>query len=48
MTIEAAPGPLNVLARASNRAGQSQIARAVANPAGYHHNAYSSVSLTVI
>lgn len=48
ISLEAAPGPLKVLSRASNRAGQSQVAKAIANPAGYHHNAFSSVTLTVL
>ena len=45
--LEAAPGPLTILSRASNKAGQSQIAKPIWNPAGYHHNAYSSVTVTV-
>ena len=45
--VEAAPGPLTILSRASNRAGQSQIAKAIWNPAGYHHNAYNSVSVII-
>jgi DMSO/TMAO reductase YedYZ molybdopterin-dependent catalytic subunit len=45
--VEATPGPLTILSRASNKAGQSQIAKPIWNPAGYHHNAYSSVSVTV-
>jgi len=44
---EAAPGPLTILSRASNRAGQSQVAKAIWNPAGYHHNAYSSVAVRI-
>jgi len=45
--LETAPGPLTLLSRASNRAGQSQVAKAVWNPAGYNHNAYNSVSVMV-
>jgi hypothetical protein len=45
--VEAAPGPLTILTRASNKAGQCQIAKPIWNPAGYHHNAFSSVTLTV-
>ena len=48
ISLDAAPGQLTVLSRASNRAGQSQIAKAVANPAGYHHNTFNAVSLTVL
>lgn len=44
---EAKKGPLTVLSRASNRSGQSQIAKALFNPAGYHHNVFNSVSVTV-
>ena len=40
-------GPLTVLARASNKAGQTQVPKAIFNPAGYHHNVVSTVSVTV-
>lgn len=44
---EAASGPLTILSRASNKAGQSQTAKPIWNPAGYHNNAYSSVTVTL-
>ena len=47
LEIEAAAGALTVLARASNKAGQSQTARPLWNAAGYHHNAFSSVTVNV-
>ena len=45
--IEAAAGPLTILARASNKVGQAQTAAPLWNGAGYHHNAFASVSVTV-
>jgi sulfite dehydrogenase (cytochrome) subunit A len=34
-----------IMARASNRIGQTQPARAIANPSGYHHNAVQRLTL---
>jgi len=45
--LDAAAGALTILSRASNKVGQSQTAKPLWNPAGYHHNAYSSVSVTI-
>ncbi len=42
-----AAGQLTVLARATNGAGATQPAKLVLNPAGYHHNVISAVSVTV-
>ena len=44
---EAAAGSLTILSRASNNAGQSQVAKALWNPAGYHHSVYNSVTVSV-
>lgn len=40
-------GKMKILSRASNGAGQTQVAKALFNPAGYHHNVYFSVDLDV-
>jgi hypothetical protein len=40
-----ASGTLRVMARASNRIGQTQAAALIANPAGYHHNVIQTLSL---
>ncbi len=40
-------GLLTVLARATNRRGQTQGMEVMANPAGYHHNAIASLQVTV-
>ena len=40
-------GKLVVQARASNNAGQTQVAKAIFNAAGYHHNAIQSVAIDV-
>lgn len=45
--VQASKGPLTILSRASNRAGQTQVPRALFNASGYHHNAYNAVALTV-
>ncbi|MDE3175570.1 MAG: molybdopterin-dependent oxidoreductase [Pseudomonadota bacterium] len=45
--VEPAAGALVILSRASNNAGQSQVAKPLWNPAGYHHNAYSSVTVSI-
>jgi DMSO/TMAO reductase YedYZ molybdopterin-dependent catalytic subunit len=36
-----------VLARATNKIGQSQTSELISNPAGYHHNLMHSIALTV-
>jgi DMSO/TMAO reductase YedYZ molybdopterin-dependent catalytic subunit len=40
-----ASGTLRVMARASNRIGQTQATGLIANPAGYHHNVIQTLSL---
>ena len=42
-----APGKHAVMARATNKIGQSQTAELIHNPAGYHHNVMHSVTLNV-
>ena len=46
-TVPAQKGTLTILTRASNAAGQTQVPKALFNPAGYHNNVYNSVSVTV-
>jgi DMSO/TMAO reductase YedYZ molybdopterin-dependent catalytic subunit len=45
--ITARAGKLSILARASNGAGQTQVAKALFNPAGYHHNVFHHVTVDV-
>lgn len=45
--VPASKGPLTILSRASNKAGQTQVPKALFNPAGYHNNVYNSVSVIV-
>jgi sulfite dehydrogenase (cytochrome) subunit A len=40
-----APGAWRVIARATNRIGQTQAAALIANPAGYHHNVIQTLNL---
>jgi hypothetical protein len=40
-------GAVTVMARASNAIGQTQTASLLQNPAGYHHNVFHSIALTV-
>jgi sulfite dehydrogenase (cytochrome) subunit A len=40
-----AGGACEVMARASNRAGQTQTAALIPNPAGYHHNVIQTLTL---
>ncbi|MCW5684843.1 MAG: molybdopterin-dependent oxidoreductase [Pseudolabrys sp.] len=40
-------GKITVMARATNAIGQTQTAKLIHNPPGYHHNVIQSVSLTV-
>jgi DMSO/TMAO reductase YedYZ molybdopterin-dependent catalytic subunit len=42
-----APGKQTVMARASNKIGQTQTTELIQNPAGYHHNVLHSVSFNV-
>ena len=42
-----AAGKLDIMARASNAIGQTQVSKAIFNPAGYHHNVVHRVSLDV-
>jgi sulfite dehydrogenase len=44
--VAIAKGAQKIMARATNMAGQGQTTELVQNPAGYHHNLYSSVSVT--
>jgi DMSO/TMAO reductase YedYZ molybdopterin-dependent catalytic subunit len=39
------PGTFQVMARATNRIGQTQAAALIANPAGYHHNVIQTLNL---
>jgi len=39
------PGSWRVMARATNRIGQTQAAALIANPAGYHHNVIQTLNL---
>lgn len=45
--VSAQKGKLNIMTRASNKAGQTQVPKALFNPAGYHNNVYNSVAVTV-
>lgn len=40
-------GKLSVQARASNKAGQTQVAAAIFNPPGYHHNVIHKITLDI-
>jgi hypothetical protein len=42
-----ARGKLSIMARATNKIGQSQTAELIQNPAGYHHNVMQTLNLTV-
>ncbi len=42
-----AAGPLTLVARARNAAGQTQTSELIANPAGYHHNLMPRVTVAV-
>ena len=41
------PGKHTVMARATNKIGQTQTAELIHNPAGYHHNIMHSVTFSV-
>jgi len=47
LEVDATSGPLTILSRASNKSGQSQTQKPIWNPAGYHNNAFSSVTVTL-
>ena len=40
-------GKLEIVARATNAVGQTHVARAIFNPAGYHHNVMPRITLDV-
>ncbi|MGA7487246.1 MAG: molybdopterin-dependent oxidoreductase [Xanthobacteraceae bacterium] len=42
-----APGKQSVMARATNKIGQSQTTELIANPAGYHHNVVHGITINV-
>ena len=42
-----APGKQTVMARATNKIGQSQTTELIHNPAGYHHNVVHSITFNV-
>lgn len=41
-------GPLEVMASARNAIGQTQVSKLILNPAGYHHNVISKLSLEIV
>lgn len=43
-----AKGRRSILAKASNRVGQTQTFELIANPAGYHHNVIQRVELVIV
>jgi hypothetical protein len=44
----AAPGPMVIVARATNRAGATQTAELIPNPAGYHHNVMQRIDVNAV
>lgn len=42
------PGSVVIMARATNRSGETQVERLVHNPAGYHHNVIQRVYVEVV
>ena len=42
-----AKGKVTVMARATNKIGQTQTTELIHNPAGYHHNVMHSITLNV-
>ena len=40
-------GRMSVIARATNAIGQTQVAKAIFNPAGYHHNVMHRIELDI-
>lgn len=47
MPVRATNGKFSVMARATNMVGQTQVATALFNPAGYHHNVMHQITLDV-
>ena len=45
--IDAKAGALAIMARASNKVGQTQVVKALFNPAGYQHNVIQTVTVAV-
>jgi len=43
-----APGPMVIMSRATNRAGSTQTAELIANPAGYHHNVMQRIEVNAV
>jgi len=43
-----AAGAMIVMARATNRAGSTQTAELIPNPAGYHHNVMQRIDITAV
>jgi hypothetical protein len=43
-----AAGTMIVMARATNRAGTTQTAELIPNPAGYHHNVMQRIDITAV
>jgi hypothetical protein len=43
--VPKAPGKHVIMARATNKIGQSQATVLIPNPAGYHHNLVQAVTL---
>jgi len=44
----AAPGPMVIMSRATNRAGATQTGELIANPAGYHHNVMQRIDVNAV
>lgn len=42
------PGPYSLLAKATNKIGQSQTAEQIPNPAGYHHNVIQKIIVEAV
>ena len=40
-------GTMTIMARASNKVGQTQVSAAIFNPPGYHHNVVHSVRVEI-
>jgi DMSO/TMAO reductase YedYZ molybdopterin-dependent catalytic subunit len=43
-----APGPMVIMARATNRAGNTQTMELIHNPAGYHHNVMQRIEVNAV
>lgn len=42
------PGPTVVMARATSRAGETQVEQLIHNPAGYHHNVIQRIAIEIV